>query len=237
MLMRIAVKFPRLFTELIRRLIGFIVCIIHRTYRPLLALAAVLSFAVVICNSYVSSSASGELYTHTDNIPYRKAGLVLGTARLLPGNRINLYFKYRIDAAAALYEARKISYIVVSGDNRKHSYNEPREMKRELVKAGIPDSVIFLDYAGFRTYDSMIRMHKIFGKKSFTVISKQFHNERAIFIAKHSGLDVIGFNAHDVHAYAGFKTMLREKFARVKVILDIIFNVRPRFLGEEVKIP
>jgi SanA protein len=109
-------------------------------------------------------------------------------------------------------------------------------MKIELVKLGVPEDKIFLDYAGFRTYDSVIRIQKIFGQTKFTVISQDFHNRRAIFIAMHKKLNAIGFNAEDVNVYKGFKTKLREKFARVKVFLDILFNKEPKFLGQPVDI-
>ena len=107
--------------------------------------------------------------------------------------------------------SHKIEFIVISGDNSKKDYNEPLDMKNELIKAGIPPEKIYLDYAGFRTYDSVIRLDKIFGQKKFTVISQDFHNRRAIYIARHLNLQAIGFNAKDVDVYNGFKTKLREK--------------------------
>ena len=107
-------------------------------------------------------------------------------------------------------------------------------MKKELISAGVPDSVIFLDYAGFRTYDSMIRAKEVFGQTKFIVVSQQFHNERAIFIARQYGIEAYGYNAEDVSAYSGFKTKVRELFARVKVFIDVYTNKKPKFLGEKV---
>jgi SanA protein len=109
-------------------------------------------------------------------------------------------------------------------------------MKAELVKLGVPAEKIYLDYAGFRTYDSVYRLRDIFGQSSFTVISQEFHNRRAIYIAQELGLQAVGFNANDVDAYNGFKTQLREKFARVKVFIDLLMNKKPKFLGEKIKI-
>jgi SanA protein len=137
-------------------------------------------------------------------------------------------------AAVDLYKSGKIQYIVISGDNGSKVYNEPMDMKNELIRFGIPAERIFLDYAGFRTYDSIIRMNKIFGQKNFTVISQDFHTRRAVYIAKRVHLNAIGYNAKDVNKYYGFKTMLREKFARVKVFIDLLFNKKPKFLGEPV---
>ncbi|HNX59593.1 MAG TPA: ElyC/SanA/YdcF family protein, partial [Spirochaetota bacterium] len=108
--------------------------------------------------------------------------------------------------------------------------------KDELLSAGIPESRIFLDYAGFRTYDSIYRMDKIFGQKSFTVISQRFHNQRAVYIARSLGLRASGFNAADVDAYYGFRTNVREKFARVKVFIDFATGKKPKFLGEPIEI-
>ena len=160
----------------------------------------------------------------------------LGTSKYLRKGSVNEFWKNRIDATVTLFNLGKIKSIIISGDNSKLYYNEPIEMKKELVKLGIPDSVIYLDYAGFRTFDSMIRAYKIFGQSSFTVISQKFHNERAVYIARHYGIYAIGFNAKEVNAYNGFKTALREKFARVKLFMDFLFDRQPKFLGEKIRI-
>lgn len=140
----------------------------------------------------------------------------------------------RIQATVALFKARKIDAIVISGDNSREGYNEPEDMQAELLKEGIPKNKIYLDYAGFRTLDSVVRMEKIFAQSSFTVISQDFHNRRAIYIAQARDLQVVGFNAEDVNAYSGFKTQLREKFARVKLFLDLYTNKSPKYLGEKI---
>jgi len=171
-----------------------------------------------------------------NRIPKNKVGLLLGTSKYLRNGEENEYFKNRIHATIELYNAGKIDDIVISGDNSKSNYNEPLDMKNELIKYGIPEGKIYLDYAGFRTYDSMVRMNKVFGQCRFTVISQEFHNRRAIYIAKRINLNVIGYNAKDVTAYKGFKTKLREKFARVKVFLDLAVNKNPKFLGDPITI-
>lgn len=123
------------------------------------------------------------------------------------------------------------------GDNGSIYYNEPQDMKDELIRRGIPAERIYLDYAGFRTLDSVIRMKAIFGQSSFTIVSQEFHTRRAVFIAKSMGLDAVGFNAKAVGAYGGMKTLFREYLARVKVMLDLWLDVEPRFLGEPIAIP
>lgn len=164
------------------------------------------------------------------------AGLLLGTSRTVRSGRPNAYFYNRVDAAAALYHAGKVEYLVISGDNGRKGYNEPQDMKEALVGRGVPAEAIYLDYAGFRTYDSVVRMEKIFGQESFTVISQEFHNRRAVYIAQALGLDAVGYNAADVAAYAGMKTRLREKLARVRMFMDLWTGKTPKFLGEPVEI-
>ena len=116
---------------------------------------------------------------------------MLGTSPKLRNGEDNLYFLYRIQATADLYKAGKISYILISGDNSRSNYNEPESMKQALIRLGIPSKVIYLDYAGLRTLDSVVRAKKIFGQNSITIISQKFHNERAIFIAQAYGIDAL----------------------------------------------
>ncbi len=192
--------------------------------------------AIWIANKVIESSTNKLVFTDLQKIPHNKVGLLLGTSKTLKSGYPNLYFSYRITAAVELFKANKIDVIVISGDNSRKNYNEPLDMKEELMKQGVPENKIYLDYAGFRTYDSVIRIDKIFGQKEFTIISQEFHNRRAIYIARHCNLNTIGFNAKDVNQYYGFKTMLREKFARVKVFIDFLFHKEPKFLGEKVEI-
>lgn len=200
-----------------------------------LIIASIVS-VVLICDLFVSYKTKNQTYSSIEKLPLNRVGLLLGTSKFLSDGSPNLYYKYRIEAAAELFRASKIKYIVVSGDNRKKNYNEPVEMKNSLIKKGIPEKAIFLDFAGFRTFDSVIRINKIFGQESFTVISQKFHNERAIFLAMNNSTHAVGYNAKDVDLYNGLKTVIREKFARVKLFLDIIFETKPHFLGEPVTI-
>lgn len=191
---------------------------------------------VVYANWEISHESQKYIYDDVDSIPEHNVALVLGTSRYI-GNRPNLYFTYRITAAKELYDAGKIDAFVVSGDNKHVSYNEPREMRRALVEAGVPDSIINADYAGFRTLDSVVRMNKVFGQSSYIIVSQEFHNERAIYIARHYGIDAYGYNARDLNLNrSSYKTKIRELFARVKVFIDILFGTTPKFLGEPIPI-
>jgi len=191
---------------------------------------------VLLTNVLIERSVADKVYNSTKDIPANKVGLLLGTIKTLSNGNVNLYYKYRINAALELYRAGKIRYVLVSGDNSRAEYDESTTMKNDLVAGGIPESKIFLDYAGFRTLDSVVRSKEVFGQESITCISQQFHNERAIFIAKNKGINAIGYNAKDVSYRYDKKTKFREKLARIKMVLDLIVGKQPKFLGEKVLI-
>ncbi len=198
------------------------------------ALLAIIT--TLYANYTVRAHSEGRTFLATIEIPKNKVGMVLGTSKFLKNGNVNLYFEYRIRATVKLYKAGKIEFVLVSGDNGNTKYDEPTDFKNELIARGIPKEKIFLDYAGFRTLDSVVRANKIFGQEKFTVISQKFHNDRAIYLANKKGLDVVGFNAQDVVSYGGLRTKVREVFARTKAFLDVIFGVKPKFLGEKIAI-
>ena len=202
----------------------------------LLGFFVLTTISVLSIDYYVSKKTSEKIYTQVNKIPPNKVGLLLGTSKYLSSGHINLYYKYRIEAATQLYRSGKIKFILISGDNGSKSYNEPELMKQDLVENNIPEANIFLDYAGFRTLDSVLRAQKIFGQNTFTVISQEFHNERALYLAHHFNIEAIAYNAKDVKLNYGFKTQLREKLARCKMMLDLLFKVEPKYLGDPIKI-
>ncbi len=201
----------------------------------IIALVAIIAF-VFYANYTIEKETQTKTFSDTNSIPYNTVGLVLGTAKILKNGRINLYFKYRIDAAVKLYKAGKVEFLLISGDNSSKSYDEPEDFKTELVKQGIPEDKIYLDYAGFRTLDSVVRAKEIFGQTNITIISQKFHNERAIYLAKHFGINAVGFNARDVIGFYGLKVKIREYLARTKAVLDIVFGIEPKFLGNPITI-
>tara|TARA_B110000093_G_scaffold98972_1_gene106524 strand:- start:87 stop:719 length:633 start_codon:yes stop_codon:yes gene_type:complete len=191
---------------------------------------------LLLLNYKVKHDVKESMYDNITETPSKKVGLLLGTAKYVKGGWINLYYTHRITAAVELYKAGKIEYILISGDNGRESYDEPTLMKEDLMAAGIPESAIYLDYAGFRTLDSVVRCKRIFGELDILVISQQFHNERAVYIARARGIQAVGYNAQDVNAKYGFKTRIREYLARTKMFLDLWFGKEPKFLGEEIQI-
>ena len=184
--------------------------------------------AMMVCNQIVVNNAKGKVFSDIDSIEYNKVGLLLGTTPQARIGRItNAFFTYRIDAAEELYKAGKIEKILISGDeNSLDGVNETECMKDSLVARGIPASDIILDGKGYRTLNSIINANKTFGLKSFTIISQQFHNERAIYQAEHLGLDIEGIQAYNAEmpkSRRAFLTTIREYLARVKMFIDLIF--------------
>lgn len=197
----------------------------------------ILIATVFVINFWVEKDSESYLFNDLETIPKNEVGLVLGTSKYLKNGNKNLFFFHRIDAASALYKAGKIKFIIVSGDNSNKNYNEPEDMRNELILRGVSPEDIYLDYAGLRTLDSVVRSKEIFGQTKVTIISQKFHNERAVFIAHNKNIEAIGFNAKEVSVYYGFKTKLREKFARIKVFIDLfLINKSPKYLGEKVHI-
>ena len=200
-----------------------------------------LCFVLVLGFSFLANFSINQLgntncFSKVKEIKANRVGLVLGTAKLLRSGRTNLYYVHRINATVKLFKAGKIKYVLISGDNGNTEYDEPTDFKTDLIKKGIPEYRIFLDYAGFRTLDSVVRAKKVFGLNAFTVISQKFHNERAVFLANKNDIDAIGFNAKDVSGRYGLKVQIREYFARTKAYLDVITGKEPKFLGPKIKI-
>ncbi|MBK8227736.1 MAG: YdcF family protein [Flavobacteriales bacterium] len=189
---------------------------------------------LAVCDRVVRGEARGHLFDSVDHVPLNEVGLVLGTTHRGRGGGGNPYFNHRITAAADLFRAGKVRYLLVSGDNGTLSYNEPREMRRALMAAGIDSSRIVLDFAGFRTLDSVVRAREVFGQQRFTVISQRFHNERAVYLARRMGIEAVGYNAKDPGTPRGVRVWIRERLARVKVFIDLMAGTGPRYLGDPV---
>jgi SanA protein len=151
----------------------------------LICLASLLLGLSLIAYAYYTASwaSHDKLFNDVDKLPVAKVGVVFGTTNRFKG-RENKYFRYRIDAAVEVWNAGKVETLIVSGDNRTEYYNEPQKMKAALIKEGVPEDRIVCDYAGLRTLDSVVRAKKIFGAKKIIVISQQFQNERAIYLAQ-----------------------------------------------------
>jgi SanA protein len=182
---------------------------------------------MLICNKIVVNNAEGKAFSDIGSINFNKVGLLLGTTPQARLTKVtNYFFIYRIDAAEQLYMAGKIKKILISGDeNSLDGINEPECMRDSLIARGIPVGDIILDGKGYRTICSIINANKVFGLKSFTIISQKFHNERAIYLAEHLGLDLENIQAYDAQmpkSRRAYLTTIREYFARVKMFLDLM---------------
>ena len=192
---------------------------------------------VLYNNNSMAKEASNLIYSDIEKVPSKKAVLVLGTSKYLRGGQTNYFYTYRIEATVKLFKAGKVKAIVVSGDNGKENYDEPTTMRDDLVARGIPSRYITIDYAGFRTLDSVVRAEVIFDLKDYIIVSQKFHLERAIYLAHAKGQKVIGFVAKDFKNTVWAKRMEhRELLARAKAVLDIYMGVEPKFYGKKVKV-
>lgn len=210
---------------------------VKRIFMALLIGLGLLIAVVAACNIGVLSSCSGRLYDNAETVPHKCVAVMLGTNPKTKTGKMNYFYKHRIDAAVKLYQNGKIDRILISGDNSSKTYSEPDAMKADLMAAGIPDSAIYLDFAGFSTYDSMVRAKKVFGLSEFMVVSQDFHNKRAVYIARQNGIDAIGFNVQNtLFRKWRIKMELREILARVKAVGEVVMNKKPHFLGEPIEI-
>ncbi|OCG08707.1 vancomycin high temperature exclusion protein [Gilliamella sp. wkB178] len=208
----------------LRRLIAYFV-----------SLCLIILITIIGLDYWISYKTAPYIYHDENKLPYRAIGVVLGTSKYVRGGGINGFYRNRIDGAIDLYWQGKVDYLLLSGDNALLSYNEPITMQKDLIKAGIPREAIVLDYAGFRTFDSVVRANKVFDAKDFTIITQEFHCERAIFIALAQGIQAQCFA---VPAPQSMKLVrVREMFARVSAFIDLyILNKEPKYLGPVIPI-
>lgn len=200
---------------------------IKNSIKGLIALGFILLLSVLLSNIWIVYSTEDNNYYNLQKMPSNDVGLVLGTSKAIIGGKENMFFKYRMEAAARLYKEGKVKFLILSGNHDSVFYNEPNDMKKALMSLGVPENVMTLDFAGFRTYDSIIRCKEVFNQQKFTIISQPTHNARALFLAHELGIDAVAFAAQDVPT--GYKTYLREYLARPKAILDVYLLDRSKY--------
>lgn len=159
--------------------------------------------------------------------------LVLGSMVQKDGT-LALPLKDRVDTAIELYKAGIVETILVSGDNSSVEYNEVNPSRDYILAHGVPSDAIFLDHAGFDTYSSMYRARDVFLVDSVIVVTQSFHLPRAVFIARNLGLDAYGMSA-DKRKYL-FKNNIREVLANVKAVFNVLYERKPKYLGDEIPI-
>lgn len=196
------------------------------------SLIGVLLLCGIAANAWVLDSTRERIYDDPARVPVYDFAVVLGTSPYTHTGSPNALFSNRIKAAAQLYRDGRVRHILVSGANPSRAYNEPRKMYQALRRHGVPDSAITLDYAGFRTLDSIVRAERIFGLHTFVIISQRYHEYRALFLAQHEGIQAIGYTWPEEDRRQRLRTEAREYLARVKAVLDLyVLHTQPRFLG------
>ena len=207
----------------------------RRTLRWLLLGALTFVLLVLGANRWVINSTKSSLYRDVALLPQIEVGLILGTSHRSRTGGPNKEFEGRLRAAAELYHAGKVKHLIVSGANPDETYNEPRQMRRGLVALGVPGEDITMDFAGFRTFDSIVRAQTVWGLPRYTVITHHYHAPRAIFIARQLGVrNSVAYLARVGSTEEfGRRDPMREILARFKAVLDIyILNTQPKFRGE-----
>jgi len=211
-----------------------------RRQRWRLAAAIAVGVAVLlplIAEQRVRAAAAGRLVTRIVDIDPAFLGttaVVLGTAKTLADGRLNTFYTARLAAVVELYRAGAVTSILVSGDNSRQGYDEPTAMRDDLVAAGIPGTVIWRDFAGLRTLDSVIRARAVFGLERCIIVSQLGHLRRALYLARAHGLDAQGYVARDIAGAAGARQWVRERLAVMVAAGDVMLARGPRHLGPPI---
>lgn len=201
--------------------------------KRLIALSFFMLSIILLANIWIVFSTEKKNYYTLENMPSNEVGLVLGTSKVTQAGKENMFFRYRMEAASRLYKEGKVKFLILSGNHDSIFYNEPNDMKKALMSMGVPANVMTLDFAGFRTYDSIFRCKEVFNQRKFTIISQPTHNARALFLANQLGLDAVAFAAQDVQT--SYKTYLREYLARPKAIIDVYLLDRLKYDAQKGK--
>lgn len=199
---------------------------------------AVLAAAFFIINAAVVSAAAPYVHSIDDTVSLEKADCILVLGALVYGNeQLSLVLKDRVDYAIKLYNAGKADRLLFSGDHGQKDYDEVNAMMDYAVSKGVPKEDIFLDHAGFSTYESMYRARDVFCVKSCIIVTQQFHVSRAVYIARALGLDAVGVNS-DPRVYSNAASdAIRESLARLKDFFSVnIFLPEPKYLGDAIPI-
>jgi len=212
----------------------FLSKVLVKVLRQLFYISLAIFLFVVLANVWIVSSTKDQIFSEYQNLENHEVALVLGTSHLLSNGSPNPFFNNRMETASKLYKEGKIKHFIVSGDNRTKYYNEPSEMRKALVRLGVPANAITLDYAGLRTLDSVVRSKEIFGQNELTIITQTFHCYRALFISRYYGIDAVAYVANEEETMDADQVHWREYLARAKAVLDLyILKTNPRYLGQK----
>ena len=201
----------------------------------LLVLSLLLTFALLGANVYVKESTSDRILSAADAAMLEDVDciLVLGCLVRSDGSPSDMLAD-RLACGVRLYETGVSNALIMSGDHGTEEYDEVNAMKQYAVVAGVPSSRVFMDHAGFSTYESIYRAKEIFGARRIVIVSQEYHLYRALNIADALGVEAYAVAA-DTREYRNqWQRDLREALARGKDLLQGIFKPRPTYLGEPV---
>jgi SanA protein len=204
--------------------------------RALLAAVGLVIAAVAIPNLLVWHGGDAPVTNDPARVPHAQAALVLG-AQVKPDGSPSAMLIDRIRAGEDLYRAGRVDKLLLSGDHSRADYDEVGTMRRIMLADGIPAGDIFTDHAGFDTWDSAQRAKRVFDVSSAVVVTQRFHMARALYDARHAGLEATGFAA-DRRDYGRVmrRLQVREAAARMKAVADVVTGASPHFLGAEIPI-
>ena len=197
----------------------------------------ILAFFILVINIYIMKSTEKYVFTKVADLPSKQAVLVLGAH--VSGNTLSPVLQDRVLAGADIYKKGKVKKILLSGDHGKIEYDEVNAM-REFVLEKNPGIVkpedVFMDHAGFDTYDSVVRAKEVFRAESLIIVTQKFHINRAVYLARMIGLDAVGFAVDENKYQKNIRNSwyMRENLSRVKAFIDILKGSRPKYLGEEI---
>ena len=184
---------------------------------------------------HINKETEAYIYDRVEELPSTYTALVLG-ASVRRNGELSTMLRDRVESALLLYNKGKIKRFLVSGDNRTTNYNEPVAMKKYLLERGVPEEDIFMDFAGFDTYDSVYRASYIFEVDSAIVVSQRFHLPRAVYIARSMGLNFYGYNGDRREYELESRNRFREVAANVKAWIELLINKEPHFKGDKIPI-
>lgn len=202
----------------------------------LLALAVVLGIGVLILNGHVKRAASDYILSPGEAETLEADCILVLGCGVRPTGEPSLMLRDRLDMGLALYEAGAAPKLLMSGDHGREEYDEVNAMKNYAMEAGVPSADVFMDHAGFSTYESMYRARDVFCAEKVIIVSQQYHLYRAVYDARALGLEAYGVAAEDV-AYLGQTVRdIREILARNKDYFYCLFRPEPTFLGEAIPV-
>jgi SanA protein len=202
----------------------------------IIVLVMIPTLSILAANIEVVRGGRAGIIQSVDEAPSSQVAIVLG-ARVLNSGRVSYVLRDRLDTGIDLYRVGKVKKLLLTGDHGRTTYDEANSMRRYVLSKGIPPEDVFMDHAGFNTYDSMYRARDVFEVKDAIVVTQKFHLARSVYTARALGIRAVGIPA-DKHIYT--KALLfdaREVLARTKAFIQLqITNPKPKFLGPKIPI-